>query len=211
MRPTADLRARFFVDGIAEIATWCRKEAFCGARADCRRRLRVHLYEHMFYSLGMQSSKRCSEWVAHSSRHSKVSGVQIPQPVSVRSPEADEIGSLRRMPPERPRVQRQLEGWTHLPQGRIRHASGTRASAELRQRLVFEHMLVMEEMLGRFLSRDESVHHRNGLKDDNRCENLELWIRPQPSGIRVDDAVAWAWEVLLRYEGWPPPTTFGPR
>ena len=63
----------------------------------------------------------------------------------------------------------------------------------------------MEEILGSFLSRDESVHHRNGLKDDNRRENLELWIRPQPSGIRVEDALAWARELLVRYQGWDAP------
>jgi hypothetical protein len=71
---------------------------------------------------------------------------------------------------------------------------------------VFEHILVAENMLGRHLLDGETVHHRNGVRDDNRPENLELWVRPQPSGIRASDAVAWAREIIKRYEsdGTPP-------
>lgn len=65
---------------------------------------------------------------------------------------------------------------------------------------VHEHRVVMESMIGRLLEPGENVHHRNGVRDDNRPENLELWVSSQPSGQRVEDVVEWAREVLRRYE-----------
>lgn len=52
---------------------------------------------------------------------------------------------------------------------------------------VYEHRVVMGHLLGRPMLPSEQVHHLNGIRSDNRAENLELWVRSQPSGVRVGD------------------------
>jgi hypothetical protein len=76
-----------------------------------------------------------------------------------------------------------------------------------------EHVLIMEELLGRRLIRGETVHHCNTVRDDNRTDgplrltrdgslrsgNLELWSKAHPAGGRIGDRLAFARQLLALY------------
>ncbi len=82
---------------------------------------------------------------------------------------------------------------TTLPKGH--HLSDMARSG----RAVLTHRLVMARHLGRPLTKDEIVHHRNGIRTDNRINNLELWTRAHPDGQRIEDKFNWALDFIERY------------
>lgn len=67
-------------------------------------------------------------------------------------------------------------------------------------RRVLEHRFVMEKIIGRKLLPGETVHHRNGRRTDNRPSNLELKASHHGSGQTIPDLLAWAHEIIDRYE-----------
>lgn len=64
---------------------------------------------------------------------------------------------------------------------------------------ILQHTHIMQINLNRTLFKGEFVHHKNGVRNDNRIENLELWTINQPNGQRVQDKIDWAKSFLESY------------
>ena len=88
---------------------------------------------------------------------------------------------------------RKEQAYQHPEGAIIKHSAGY-VQQKRNGKWVMQHRLVMEDMIGRPLMPHERVHHRNGKRDDNRPENLELWTgvgqsKKDPHGARLVDKV----------------------
>ena len=72
-------------------------------------------------------------------------------------------------------------------------------SISINKKRILEHHFIMMKSLQRPLRKEERIHHKNGIRNDNRIENLELWTIAHPSGKRVEDMIKWAKEFLEQY------------
>lgn len=93
--------------------------------------------------------------------------------------------------------------WYKSPEGYIQRSRVNPETGKTEHQS--QHRLVMSQLLGRPLESHENVHHKNGIRGDNRPENLELWEVSQAPGQRVCDKIEEALRVLEKYGTDPDP------
>ena len=66
-----------------------------------------------------------------------------------------------------------------------------------------EHKLIYEMYYGVTLTSNQNIHHKNGVRDDNHIDNLELWDTSQPAGQRVLDKLSYYFELVKSHSDNP--------
>ena len=64
---------------------------------------------------------------------------------------------------------------------------------------VLENRLIMEAMIGRYLTKEETVHHKNGIRNDNRPENLELYSGRHGKGQSILEMLEFCEQYIAEY------------
>jgi len=115
------------------------------------------------------------------------------------------LGTFRKfkgLPVKGPR--KHIRGTGHITKTGYRVISKNHPNARMRspssgKGQIMEHTWVMSNHIGRPLFKHETVHHINGIRNDNRIENLELWSSSHPYGQRIEDKIEWAKQFLNDY------------
>jgi hypothetical protein len=68
---------------------------------------------------------------------------------------------------------------------------------------VREHRWLYEQHYGIKLLPHQNIHHINGIRTDNRIENLELWDTSQPAGQRIDEKINFYFNLLQEFRNHP--------
>ena len=84
--------------------------------------------------------------------------------------------------------------------GYVRHYKPDHPNAS-KSGAVYEHVVIMSEMLGRPLEPWERVHHMDGNRGNNSPTNLELWMSGHPYGQRTKDIVEGLFPTYMRVYG----------
>lgn len=80
--------------------------------------------------------------------------------------------------------------WKNLRKGKPSITSLGYVRININGKRILYHRYIMEQYLGRQLTKDERIHHINGIKTDNRIENLEL-IKNQSEHMKNHHTDKW--------------------
>ena len=162
---------------------YCSADCHRAVRAPARKERPVHeaecqLCSRVFTVINRLTAKYCSDKCRSLARYRKLTGFPIKAP--------------RR---------RSEHGKGYINKYGYRAIYRDHPNANPRTKIILEHIFVMSEFLKRPMRKGETVHHKNGIRSDNRLENLELWTSRHPAGVRHQEAIKNA-IALLKEDGY---------